>query len=438
MAAPRIEVGILHRNEIVFRLNGKFSVSPSDIITEGEHKVIYLSGNRILWNGKVYDSLMFVPENENCSFDLNSVTIGVDFHWEREETQRFAGTLKLIADNTEIIAINRIALEQYLTSVISSEMSASASLELLKAHAVISRSWLLAQLPRFNGKAENKRVDNKWKNPDEIVCWYDREDHFLFDVCADDHCQRYQGITRIATPQVTEAVQSTHGEVLKSEGKICDARFSKCCGGVSELFENCWEEVHHPYLIPVYDKIPEDEILDLTNEDEASEFIESSPGAFCNTDDPEILGQVLNGYDQETADFYRWTVSYSQEKLANLVRERSGIDFGGIVSITPLTRGASGRITRLKISGTKATRIIGKELFIRRTLSASHLYSSAFTVHTGETKDGVPQSFTLKGAGWGHGAGLCQIGAAVMGAQGYSYRDILSHYYRNSEIEKIY
>lgn len=438
MTEPRIEVGILHRKEIVFRLNGKFSVSPSDIITEGEHKVICLSGNRILWDGKEYDSLMFIPENENCSFDLNSVTIGVDFHWEREETQRFSGILKLIADDTEIVAINRIALEKYLTSVISSEMSASASLELLKAHAVISRSWLLAQLPRFNGKPGNKRASNKRENPDEIVCWYDREDHFLFDVCADDHCQRYQGITRIATPQVAEAVRSTRGEVLTSESRICDARFSKCCGGVSELFENCWEEKHHPYLIPVYDKFSDEKIPDLADEKNASEFIESSPEAFCNTRDPKILEQVLNGYDQETTDFYRWSVSYSQSELANLIRKRSGIDFGEIVSLVPLARGASGRIVRLRIVGTKVSRVVGKELFIRRILSASHLYSSAFTVHPENVKDGIPQSYTLKGAGWGHGVGLCQIGAAVMGAKGYSYREILSHYYRNSAIERIY
>lgn len=438
MTEPRIEVGILHRKEIAFRLNGEFSVVPSGIIAEGEQQVVCLCGNRILWNGDEYDLLTFVPKHEECSFDLNGVTIGVDFHWEREETQRFAGVLKLIAGNDEIVAINCIDLEKYLTSVISSEMSASASPELLKAHAVISRSWLLAQLPRFNGNPGSKNVDNGWETTSEIVRWYDREDHVLFDVCADDHCQRYQGITRVTSPRVAEAIRSTRGEVLKSEGKICDARFSKCCGGVSELFENCWEKEHHPYLIPVRDNASEDKIPDLTDETNVSEFITSSPEAFCNTHDPKILGQVLNGYDQETADFYRWTVSYTQQQLATLVRERSGIDFGEILSLASLERGASGRIVRLKITGTKTSRIVGKELFIRRILSPSHLYSSAFTVHPENIQNGIPQSFTLKGAGWGHGVGLCQIGAAVMGAKGYSYREILLHYYRNAEIEKIY
>lgn len=438
MIEPEIEVGILHRKEIVFRLNGKFSVMPPGISAEGEQTVVCRPDNHIFWNGRKYESLSFIPADNSCSFDLNSVTIGVNFHWERKETQRFEGALKLVVDAGEIVAVNQIALEQYLTSVISSEMSATASSELLKAHAVISRSWLLAQLLRFNGKPGNKKINNGWETADEIVRWYDREDHSLFDVCADDHCQRYQGITRITTPQVAEAVYFTRGEVLKSGNEICDARFSKCCGGVSELFENCWEEIHHSCLTPIYDKASDEKIPDLTGEKEAADFIESAPEVFCNTHDPEILGQVLNGYDQETPDFFRWTVSYLQSELANLIKERSGIDFGQIISLIPLTRGASGRITRLQIIGTRHTRIIGKELFIRRILSTSHLYSSAFTVHPGEVENGIPRSFTLKGAGWGHGAGLCQIGAAVMGTRGYSYREILAHYYRDSKIEKIY
>ena len=434
MTEPRIEVGILHRKEIVFRLNGKFSVSPSDIITEGEHKVICLSGNRILWNGKEYDSLMFIPENENCSFDLNSVTIGVDFHWEREETQRFSGILKLITDDTEIVAINRIALEKYLTSVISSEMSASASLELLKAHAVISRSWLLAQLPRFNGKPGNKRASNKRENPDEIVCWYDREDHFLFDVCADDHCQRYQGISKAYTPAVREALEATRGEVLPYEGSICDARFSKCCGGVVEEFSSCWENINPPYLTALRDDKNEKDFPDLKNEDTARQWIYTSPTAFCK----KILSQVLNNYDQETTDFYRWSVVYSQSELAHLIHEKSGIDFGEIIDLKPIERGTSGRLVRLQIQGSKQTLIIGKELEIRRVLSPSHLYSSAFVVEREDIQNGIPQRFVIHGAGWGHGVGLCQIGAAVMGEQGYPYREILLHYFVGANIEKLY
>lgn len=322
-------------------------------------------------------------------------------------------------------------------SVISSEMSATADEEFLKAHAVISRSWLLAQILNRNKEVKEPSC---MLSDDEIVRWYDREDHVNFDVCADDHCQRYQGITRRTTPTVLRAVEATRGLVLTdADGNVCDARFSKCCGGVLEEFENCWEDVPHSYLKARRDSDAEDDFPDLRDEDNARSWIAGRPEAYCNTSDPDILGRVLNNYDRETADFYRWEVNYRQDELAALVHRRSGIDFGGIVSLEPLSRGRSGRMTRLRITGTKRTMIIGKELEIRRTLSPSHLYSSAFIVEHGKTgADGLPEEFTLRGAGWGHGVGLCQIGAAVMSARGYAYDSILYHYFPGAELTTIY
>ena len=276
-----------------------------------------------------------------------------------------------------------------------------------------------------------------------FIKWYDHEAHRNFDVCADDHCQRYQGITRASTPQAIEAVSATRGEVLMYKGAICDARFSKCCGGAFEEFQNCWENVKHPYLIRQRDSKTEKQLPDLNIEAEADKWIRTSPVAFCNTQDKKILSQVLNNYDQETADFYRWKVSYSQQELSELIHQRSGIDFGQIIDLIPVERGTSGRLVRLKIVGTLRTLIIGKELEIRRTLSTSHLYSSAFVVdkeyeEKGHKEDKIPSRFILTGAGWGHGVGLCQIGAAVMGEQGYKYEEILSHYYPGSTLEKQY
>lgn len=429
---PKVSVGILWNKQISFSLNGSYVYQGENI--SGDNTVSYQNG-QILWNGNLYTEVSFVPANDDASFTLKDVVIGINFHWERKEDQVFQGALKLIVENDMITAINLIGVEDYLTSVISSEMSAHASLELLKAHAVISRSWLLAQIEK------NKEIQKKntqyftfIETSEEIIRWYDREDHTNFDVCADDHCQRYQGITRASENLdiVKQVIRETRGEILQSEGKICDARFSKCCGGVVEEFQNCWENTPFSYLRKVRDSKDNQEIPDLTLEPEAIKWIESRPDAFCNTQDKKILMQVLNNYDQETVDFYRWQISYSQEELSKLVLDRSGIDFGTIEELIPIERGASGRLIKLKVVGSNKTLIIGKELEIRRILSPSHLYSSAFVV---EKKNGW---FKLTGAGWGHGVGLCQIGAAVMGEEGYPYDEILLHYYVDATLKKLY
>ena len=347
---------------------------------------------------------IFVPADTDGSFTIQDVTIGIGFHWERQEAQTFRGALQLIEEDGLLRAINVLSVEAYLTSVISSEMSANASLELLKAHAVISRSWLIRILNENHNHNENHN-DNCQLSTDTIIRWYDNEAHVGFDVCADDHCQRYQGITRQTNPNVVKAIEATRGEVLTYEGKICDARFSKCCGGMTEVFESCWENIRHPYLV-------------------------AKPDPYCNTSDVSILSQVLNGYDQETADFYRWNVHYTTDELSELVRRKSGIDFGRIIDLIPEERGASGRIVTLRIVGERRTVTVGKELEIRKWLSESHLYSSAFDVEK------TPDGFTLHGKGWGHGVGLCQIGAAVMGERGFSYREILDFYYPNTTLTK--
>lgn len=438
MEEPKIKVGIMSAAEVHFTLDGQYNVLNKTI---SGSQVATTDGNVIIWNGEKYDQLEFVPVDEvTASFELQDVTIGVNFHWERKETQRFKGALRLIVEHGKITPVNILGVEDYLLSVISSEMSAKASLELLKAHAVISRSWLLAQIDK------NKRIESSGEKyvaaeniEGEMIKWYDREDHVNFDVCADDHCQRYQGITRASTPQVAKAIEATRGQVLMDGENLCDARFSKCCGGVYEEFENCWEPVHYNYLVARRDGVNELDFPNLTVEKNAQEWILSRPEAHCNTADAEILSQVLNNYDQETTDFYRWTVTYTQDEITKLVKERSGMDYGNIVDLIPIARGTSGRLYKLKIVGTKQTLIIGKELEIRRTLSPSHLYSSAFVVEKGENDaNGLPSSFTLKGAGWGHGVGLCQIGAAVMGAKGYSYEQILLHYFIDAQIKNLY
>lgn len=429
---PKVSVGILWNEKISFSLDGGYSCHSKTV--EGMQKV-FLEGGKINWNGTLFDELSFEPSNNASSFELKDVVIGINFHWERKENQIFQGSLKLIVENNLITAINVLGVEDYLTSVISSEMSANASLELLKAHAVISRSWLLAQIEKNKEiVASNEAYSTFTETESEIIKWYDREDHTTYDVCADDHCQRYQGITRAYSniDIVKQAIGETRGEVLTYDKKICDARFYKCCGGALEEFQNCWENVKHPYLVGLRDAKNSKDLPDLTIESESLKWITSRPDAFCNTQDKKILSQVLNNYDQETTDFYRWIVTYSQDELSALAKERSGIDFGTIEDLIPLERGTSGRIIKLKIIGSKNTMIIGKELEIRRTLSSSHLYSSAFIVKKEDDK------FTLIGAGWGHGVGLCQIGAAVMGEEGYPYSDILLHYYVDAEIEKLY
>lgn len=435
MLEPKVTVGILSGKEIRFSFPETF-YTPAGTETCGKQVVTFKDG-KICWNKDEYDELSFSPkQNSDTWFELEDVIIGINFHWERKETQRFKGTLKFIIEGEQLIAINVIPIEDYLTSVISSEMSATASLELLKAHAVISRSWLLDKLK--SKYIEKKTEPSETPEQSERIKWYDHEAHEYFDVCADDHCQRYQGITRASTLQAIEAVSATRGETLIYESHICDARFSKCCGGAFEEFQNCWEQVKHPYLIKQRDSKTETELPDLSIEAMADNWIRTSPAAFCNTQDKKILGQVLNNYDQETVDFYRWKVVYSQQELSELIRKRSGIDFGKIIDLQPIERGTSGRLIRLKIVGTLRTLVIGKELEIRRTLSSSHLYSSAFVVDKEGETDGIPERFILTGAGWGHGVGLCQIGAAVMGEQGYRYHEILSHYYPGSTLEKLY
>ena len=445
MQEPVITVGILSGKEIGFSFPKEF-ISSDGIAICGIQQAVYRKG-KICWQEKEYDELSFTPQQDTSSFfELQDVTIGINFHWERKEVQRFKGELKIIVEDDRLTAINIIPIEDYLTSVISSEMSATASLELLKAHAVISRSWLLNKLKVANGKLKVIMHPDNTANfelstlPSQLIKWYDHEAHKNFDVCADDHCQRYQGITRTSTPQAIEAVFATRGEVLMYEGEICDARFSKCCGGAFEEFQNCWENVKHPYLIGQRDSKTETRLPDLTKEVEADKWIRTSPAAFCNTHNKQVLSQVLNNYDQETTDFYRSRVCYSQQELSELIHKRSGIEFGKIIDLIPVERGTSGRLVRLKIVGTLRTLIIGKELEIRRTLSSSHLYSSAFVVDKEYKEDEkeIPSRFILTGSGWGHGVGLCQIGAAVMGEQGYKYKEILSHYYPGSAIEQQY
>jgi SpoIID/LytB domain protein len=436
---PKVQIGILFESKIEFSFLTSYQMGGKEIF--GTQTALYDNG-KIEWQGELYDELGFQPADESVGkFELKNVTIGVNFHWERKEDQCFRGALKIIVEGGKLTAINTIGVEDYLTSVISSEMSATASLELLKAHAVISRSWLLAQMDNDNLPSGSSPLCEKTQSQTEeieAIRWYDRSSHFHFDVCADDHCQRYQGITHSSAEIVRQAVATTRGQVLRFEGKICDTRFSKCCGGAFEEFQYCWENTPHPYLSKQRDSLSKIELSDLRTETEAEKWIRAAPEAFCHTTDKHILSQVLNRYDQETIDFYRWKVEYAQEELSELIFSRSGMDFGSICDMIPVERGTSARLSKLKIVGSKRTRIIGKELEIRRTLSPSHLYSSAFVIDKMDVKNGIPGRFILTGAGWGHGVGLCQIGAAVMGEQGYTYKDILLHYYIGAGINKIY
>jgi SpoIID/LytB domain protein len=438
MKEPEISVGIVNAQEIHFSLNGNYFAKGETVC--GDQVVTFNEGG-ILWNGNLYRELTFTPQEESNSFSLYDVTIGINFHWERQETQIFMGTLRFVVHEDKITAINQLSVEDYLTSVISSEMSATSSLELLKAHAVVSRSWLFAQIEKRKAlKDTGGDFFSFTKTKEEYIRWYDREDHTIFDVCADDHCQRYQGITKASNATVAEAVRATRGQLLMHGNKVCDARFSKCCGGATEEFEYCWEEKHYPYLTAVRDAEEEEhsELPDLTQEKEAQYWIRKAPHSFCDTHDAKILSQILNNYDQETTDFYRWHIRYSQEELAEIIRNNTKTDYGDIIDLIPVERGKSGRICKLKIVGTLKTLTIGKELEIRRTLSTSHLFSSAFIVDKGELVDGIPQWFFISGAGWGHGVGLCQIGAAVMGEKGYKYDEILLHYYKGAEIRRFY
>ena len=407
MSEPTITVGILSATEVRFRLDTPYYFN--DTTVEGEQTAVAQSDG-ILWQGKVYKEISLSPAHSQGegTFRLYNVTIGKQFHWERQQVQVFTGTLHLVLQGSQIIVINELPLENYLVSVISSEMKNTCSLEFLKASAVISRSWLLAQL-----RQKKEKSPSCLQTDEELIRWWDREDHDLFDVCADDHCQRYQGITVVCNPNVRQAVSETRGLVLMSHGEICDARFGKCCGGQTNEFQYCWQNICKPYLSTV-------------------------PDPFCANNDREVLSQVLNDYDLETRNFYRWQVRFTQEQLRNLIERNLNMKFGYILRLEPLEAGPAGHISRLRIVGSEHTFIIGKELLIRKTLSTSHLLSSAFKVTLEDVQDGIPQTIILNGRGWGHGVGMCQIGAAVMGHQGYPYCEILSHYYPGAEICQLY
>ena len=413
-----ITVGILTAREVRFRLDTPYYIE--GVSVEGEQTAV-AQPDGILWQGKLFNEITALPQDSHSPkggagggrsgeavFRLYGVTIGKQFHWERQQVQAFTGTLHLVWHEGEIVVINELPLEDYLISVISSEMKSTCSLQFLKASAVISRSWLLAQLRQKQDKSPSFT-----QTDEELIRWWDREDHELYDVCADDHCQRYQGITVASNPNVKQAVNETCGQVLMSDGEICDARFGKCCGGQTNEFQYCWQNIRKSYLSSVADP-------------------------FCNTRDREVLSQVLNDYDLETRDFYRWQVHFTQDGLRQLIERNLGMKFGHILRLEPLEAGPAGHISRLRIVGTEHTYIIGKELLIRKTLSTSHLLSSAFTISLEDMQDGIPQTIVLNGKGWGHGVGMCQIGAAVMGHQGYSYQNILTHYYPGAEIQKLY
>ncbi len=426
----RVDIGILLSDAVKFALNGRFTVAGGGA-AEGEFRVS-VCGDCVEWQGRMFDKLLFVPMEDGCTFTVHDVVIGIDFHWERRENQTFRGELLLFVEDGRVRVVNRICVEDYLQSVISSEMSSTSSLQLLKAHAVISRSWLYAQLQRVRVSASLCEESGDG----EIIRWYDRDDHELFDFCADDHCQRYQGITRAMNPNVVRAVEETANMVLVHDGAVCDARFSKCCGGITECFSSCWEDKDVPYLLSFRDAEHGAEAFDAGSEDAARRWIMGRGDAFCSAVDARVLSQVLNGYDRETDDFYRWTVTYTAGELSALIKKKSGIDFGCIEELVPLQRGASGRIIKLKIVGGERSLVVGKELEIRRWLSPSHLYSSAFVVDKKVDADGCTV-FVLHGAGWGHGVGLCQIGAAAMSERGYDFRAILSHYYPGAVLKNI-
>ncbi|MDR3625857.1 MAG: SpoIID/LytB domain-containing protein [Ignavibacteriaceae bacterium] len=443
---PNISVGILSEKKIDFELHGDFKLAGTKQVFSGKFTA-EIENNKVVcrWNNdklEIPGDIIFVPQDIQIeSFLLRNVKIGVNFHWERKEKEIFAGSLKLIKENDNVTAINVLPIERYLLSVISSEMSAKSSLQLLKAHAIISRSWLLAQTEKAKiNKKDKIKYEPIQDSEDEYIRWYGREDHELYDVCADDHCQRYQGISKIFTEVARQAVKQTSGVVLISDNKICDARYSKSCGGITESFENVWEPVKYNYLSSVIDYKfePENYNLNFSVEANARKWIKGNPQAFCNTKDRKILSHVLVDYDQETNDFYRWKVEFSQKEISAIIRTKTGIDFGDILDLIPIERGKSSRIIKLKIVGSNKTLIIGKELEIRRSLSPSHLYSSAFVVEKEDIQDDIPQKFILTGAGWGHGVGLCQIGAAFMATKGYQFDEILVHYFKKARLKKIY
>lgn len=436
---PVIRVGLMTgAREVSFALTGGFAGANGELIREGTYTASADRGSVRLEGETAITSpaIKLSPVNfEAGRFTLHGVRIGIDFHWEREESQQFQGELKLVADDERLTLINELPIEPYLVSVISSEMSASCPTELLRAHAIISRSWLLAtQVPAQSQQGED--------SGEEVIRWYDRESHHGFDVCADDHCQRYQGISKAFSQAAFDAVTDTRGRVLVYGDEICDARYSKSCGGMTEMYSAVWQDEDVPYLKPIYDgpggKAPGYR-LPLSVDANAEDWISSSPLAYCGVPTPDLLVRILPGFDQETREFYRWRVEYSQEELSEILRSRLGVDFGRVRALIPLERGESGRIFKLRIVGEKRTLVIGKELEIRRALSRSHLYSSALFVRTAQAHlSDYPARFELIGAGWGHGVGLCQIGAAVMADRGHSHQEILAHYFHDATTRNLY
>jgi SpoIID/LytB domain protein len=442
---PIISVGILTEEKIFFELHGNYRIAGSKKYFRGifsaeirDNKIVCSNNSDKIENT---EEILFAPEDPHSeSFLVKDVIIGIDFHWQRREKQRFNHSLKLIKDGNKVVTINILPLENYIVSVISSEMSAKSSLQSLKSLSVVSRSWVLAQLEKRNTE---KPVENNLsihQTEDELIRWYDRKQHKSFDVCADDHCQRFQGITKVSTENAKKAVLQTRGIVLLNDNKICDTRYSKSCGGITEDFENVWETVRVPYLTSVidYKYEPENYNIDFSNEANARKWITGKPQCFCNTSDKVILSQILIDYDQETTNFFRWSVEYTQNELALIVKDKIGIDFGDILDVIPVERGSSSRLTKLRIVGTKKSLTVGKELEIRRILSKNHLYSSAFIVDKTIGKNDIPEKFIIQGAGWGHGVGLCQIGGAMMAEKGYQFDEILLHYFTNVKIKEIY
>jgi len=439
-AEPIITVGIIERTREIHGIFHGLYELPNSIRLQGSFTVHSENGTLILSDSEGFEVIRGAGIRcralTKATCTLCNVTIGINFHWERKENQSFEGNLTILADaDGTLSATNEIGVEQYLESVISSEMNSEAPIELLKAHAVTSRSWLVAMLERKKKSASVPSQKSR-EIKDEILRWYDREDHARFDVCADDHCQRYQGIAKVISRGAEEAVAATRGQFILYNNEICDARFSKACGGRTELFEHTWEEIPLPYLQSISDSAQT--YPELLNETDADRWILSSPDVYCNTSDVKILKQVLPSFDRETTDFFRWKLEYTQEQLADILQMKSGIDFGRILDIVPLLRGPSGRIYKLKVIGSKRTIIVGKELEIRRWFSNSHLYSSAFIVKIERDVKGIPERFILSGAGWGHGVGLCQVGAAVMAVKGFKAEEIINHYFKNIELKKLY
>jgi SpoIID/LytB domain protein len=457
-AEPQLEVGVLRSTErVTFDVHEGYEWPDGAPLKPGRYEAVLESHGsgqpglvRVLTDNLEVRVPEFVARSKNAgetSFAASNVQIGIGFHWQQTERQEFKGNLKVFPDaENQLVLVNEIGLESYLESVISSEMSDQANVELLKAHAVISRSWAMAQLIGRQSESKRSKSDSEARGIDDgggvIWRWYDRENHGEFDFCADDHCQRYQGVTKAATLNASLAVKETRGQVLVFDGRVCDTRFSKSCGGMTEEFATAWADIEIPYLAARFDgdTVPLSFGLPLSKEENARLWIEGSPPAFCNSHDQAVLDRILPDFDRATSDFYRWTIEIGQDELQQILLEKLGLagQLGAIKALVPLKRGPSGRIIKLRIEGTAGTLEIGKELEIRRALSKSHLYSSAFVVDTAEKAGNIPERFVLKGAGWGHGVGLCQIGAAVMADRGYRFAEILEHYFQSAELQRVY